>query len=40
LRIDEQRPRVRRAPPLLGEHTSDVLSTLGLSPAQIEEILS
>ena len=37
-RIDERRPRVRRAPPLLGEHTVEVLTALGLDGAQIAEV--
>jgi crotonobetainyl-CoA:carnitine CoA-transferase CaiB-like acyl-CoA transferase len=37
-RIDGVRPRVRRAPPTLGQHTVDVLSALGLSGAQIQEV--
>ena len=32
-RLDEQRPRVRRAPPLLGQHTAEVLTALGLDDA-------
>jgi crotonobetainyl-CoA:carnitine CoA-transferase CaiB-like acyl-CoA transferase len=38
LRLDGVRPRVHDAPPLLGQHTTDVLAALGLSPAQIEGI--
>lgn len=38
-RLDEVRPQVRRAPPLLGQHTTDVLAALGLSAAQIEEVI-
>ena len=38
-RIDGQRPRVRRAPPLLGQHTAEVLCALGLSAAQVEEVV-
>lgn len=37
-RIDEERPRVHHAPPLLGEHTHEVLSGLGLSAEHIEEV--
>lgn len=37
-RVDGVRPRVRRAPPVLGEHTTEVLTALGLSPQQIEEV--
>lgn len=38
-RLDGQRPRVRRAPPLLGQHTVEVLSALGLSDEQVEEVV-
>jgi crotonobetainyl-CoA:carnitine CoA-transferase CaiB-like acyl-CoA transferase len=38
-RLDGSRPRVRRAPPLLGQHTVEVLSALGLSSEQIEEVV-
>jgi formyl-CoA transferase/CoA:oxalate CoA-transferase len=37
-RLDGDRPRVRRAPPLLGQHTAEVLSVLGLSPAQVAAV--
>lgn len=37
-RLDRGRPRVRRAPPLLGQHTAEVLTALGLSDAQVEEV--
>ncbi len=37
-RLDGGRPRVRRAPPLLGQHTAEVLTALGLSDAQVEEV--
>ena len=37
-RLDEQRPRVRRAPPLLGQHTVEVLSALGLDDALQQEV--
>jgi len=37
-RLDGERPRVRRAPPLLGQHTTEVLTGLGLSAAQIVEV--
>ena len=37
-RIDGVRPRVRRAPPTLGQHTTEVLSDLGLTTTQIEEV--
>ncbi|MCW2679536.1 MAG: L-carnitine dehydratase/bile acid-inducible protein [Frankiales bacterium] len=38
-RLDGERPRVRRAPPLLGQHTVEVLSALGLSDSQVEEVV-
>ena len=38
-RLDGKRPRVRRAPPLLGQHTVEVLSALGLSTEQVEEVV-
>jgi len=38
-RLDGERPRVRRAPPLLGQHTVEVLSALGLSQEQVEEVV-
>ncbi len=38
-RLDGVRPRVHDAPPLLGQHTSEVLAQLGLSSAQIKEIV-
>lgn len=38
-RLDERRPRVRRAPPLLGQHTDEVLAALGLDPTLIREVL-
>lgn len=38
-RLDGVRPRVRRAPPLLGEHTTQVLTALGLSVEQVQEVL-
>ena len=37
-RLDGKRPRVRRAPPLLGQHTTEVLTALGLSAEQIEQV--
>jgi crotonobetainyl-CoA:carnitine CoA-transferase CaiB-like acyl-CoA transferase len=37
-RIDGHRPRVHDAPPLLGQHTHEVLAALGLSEAHIEEV--
>ena len=38
-RLDGTRPQVRRAPPLLGQHTAEVLSALGLDDTQIEEVV-
>jgi crotonobetainyl-CoA:carnitine CoA-transferase CaiB-like acyl-CoA transferase len=37
-RIDGVRPRVRRAPPTLGQHTTEVLTALGLTQEQIAEV--
>jgi len=37
-RLDGRRPRVHDAPPLLGQHTPEILAALGLSAAQIEEV--
>jgi crotonobetainyl-CoA:carnitine CoA-transferase CaiB-like acyl-CoA transferase len=30
--------RIAEAPPLLGEHTGDILSEVGLSPEEIAEL--
>jgi crotonobetainyl-CoA:carnitine CoA-transferase CaiB-like acyl-CoA transferase len=38
-RVNGERPRVRRAPPLLGEHTAEVLQALGLDADQIKEVV-
>lgn len=38
LRLDGVRPQVRRAPPLLGEHTDEVLRGLGLSEELVEVV--
>ena len=38
-RLDGERPRVRRPPPLLGQHTTEVLQALGLDDSQIEEVV-
>lgn len=35
IRLDGESPPLRGVPPLLGEHTDDVLTELGLSPAEI-----
>lgn len=37
-RLDGERPRVRRPPPLLGQHTAEVLTALGLDRSQIDEV--
>ena len=37
-RLDGVRPRIRLAPPLLGEHTAEVLAGMGLSDDQIEVV--
>ncbi|HWH30563.1 MAG TPA: CoA transferase [Mycobacteriales bacterium] len=39
MRFDGTRPRARRAPPLLGEHTDEVLRQLGLDDAQVQEVV-
>jgi crotonobetainyl-CoA:carnitine CoA-transferase CaiB-like acyl-CoA transferase len=39
-RLSETPPEVRRAPPLLGEHTAEVLKELGYSDAEIETLSS
>lgn len=38
-RFDGTRPRVHDAPPLLGQHTREVLEGLGLTSEQVEEVL-
>ncbi|MCW2606839.1 MAG: L-carnitine dehydratase/bile acid-inducible protein [Frankiales bacterium] len=38
LRLDGVRPRVLRAPPLLGQHTDEVLAALGLDAALVAEV--
>jgi crotonobetainyl-CoA:carnitine CoA-transferase CaiB-like acyl-CoA transferase len=38
-RLDGERVAVRRPPPLLGEHTTEVLTALGLSAEQVEEVV-
>ena len=40
LRLDGVRPQVHRAPPLLGQHTTEVLRALGLSDDQIGQVSS
>ena len=37
-RLDGERVAVRRPPPLLGQHTQEVLTALGLSAEQVEEV--
>ena len=39
MRLDGVRPRVRRAPPVLGQHTVEVLEALGLDDAQVQEVV-
>ena len=39
LRIDGERPRIRHAPPLLGQHTDEVLHQLGLDDDQVREVI-
>jgi crotonobetainyl-CoA:carnitine CoA-transferase CaiB-like acyl-CoA transferase len=39
-RLSETPPEVRRAPPLLGEHTAEVLKELGYSDGEIETLSS
>ena len=39
MRLDGVRPRPHRAPPLLGQHTNEVLAGMGLSTQQIEEVI-
>ena len=38
-RLDGERPRIRRAPPLLGQHTVEALNALGLDEALIQEVV-
>lgn len=38
-RFDGVRPRVHDAPPLLGQHTRDVLAAMGLDTTQVQEVL-
>jgi crotonobetainyl-CoA:carnitine CoA-transferase CaiB-like acyl-CoA transferase len=38
LRLSATPPVLRRAPPALGEHTDEVLTELGLAPAQIQAL--
>jgi crotonobetainyl-CoA:carnitine CoA-transferase CaiB-like acyl-CoA transferase len=40
IRWDGERPGVSRVPPLLGEHTAEVLAELGYDQASIEELAS
>lgn len=39
VKYDEIEPRVESPPPLLGEHTEDVLSELGLTAEDVEELV-
>jgi crotonobetainyl-CoA:carnitine CoA-transferase CaiB-like acyl-CoA transferase len=38
--LDGEKPDARRHPPLLGEHSGEVLSELGFSPNEISELLA
>jgi crotonobetainyl-CoA:carnitine CoA-transferase CaiB-like acyl-CoA transferase len=38
IRWDGERPAITRVPPLLGEHTAEVLAELGFEPAAIEDL--
>jgi crotonobetainyl-CoA:carnitine CoA-transferase CaiB-like acyl-CoA transferase len=38
IRWDGERPGITRVPPLLGEHTAEVLAELGFAPAAIEDL--
>jgi formyl-CoA transferase len=38
--LDGQKPYARRHPPLLGEHSGELLAELGFSPAEISELLA
>jgi formyl-CoA transferase/CoA:oxalate CoA-transferase len=40
IRWDGERPGISRVPPLLGEHTAEVLAELGYDPASITELAS
>jgi formyl-CoA transferase/CoA:oxalate CoA-transferase len=40
IRWDGERPAISRVPPLLGEHTAEVLSELGYDQAAIKELAS
>ena len=38
VRWDGERPGVARVPPLLGEHTAEVLGEIGVAPSDIERL--
>jgi crotonobetainyl-CoA:carnitine CoA-transferase CaiB-like acyl-CoA transferase len=38
IRWDGERPPITRVPPLLGEHTAEVLAELGFAPDAIEDL--
>ncbi|HUH06803.1 MAG TPA: CoA transferase, partial [Egibacteraceae bacterium] len=40
VRVNAQRSQIRRAPPLVGEHTEEILAALGLDPQMIDQLRS
>jgi formyl-CoA transferase len=40
LRLDGAVPKLRRAPPSIGEHTDEILAEIGYSPAEIGHLRS